>query len=332
MIHENLTGAQKCAVLLLLLDELEAAELLRQMASEEVRAVGHAMLSVAEIEPRAIDTVLDEFLAASRTTAALGAGGTQVRAVFERALGPQRAGSLLGEMGPPVTPRPFTALEWVDPVAIAAMLEAEHPQAAAVVLAHLEPQRASDVLAALPEALQPDLLYRLATMGPVTAAVVAGLDRVIEAHLAVGEATNARAAAMGGASLVAKLLAIAPDQARLLAALRELDPAMTESIAESLFIFDDLLKIDARGMQALVLEVEPEQLVLALKGASEALRAHVYAAMSARAAAGVQDDLAALGPTKLAEVRTAQAGIAAVVRRLADAGALMMPGSAGGYV
>jgi len=287
MIHADLTGAQKCAVLLLLLDELEAAELLRQMASEEVRAVGHAMLSVAEIEPRAIDTVLDEFLAASRTTAALGGGGTQVRAVFERALGTQRAGNLLGEMGPPITPRPFAALEWVQPTVIASLLSAEHPQAAALVLAHFEPERASAVLACMPHSLQPDLLYRLATMGPVTGEVIARLDRVIETHLAAAAPSSAVSATAAGPDLVAKLLAMAPDQARLLAALRELDPAMTESIAENLFVFDDLLKVDARGMQALVREVEPEQLILALKGASEALRAHFYAAMSARAAAGV---------------------------------------------
>ncbi len=332
MIHANLTGAQKCAVLLLLLDELEAAELLRQMAAEEVRAVGHAMLSVAEIEPRAIDTVLDEFLAASRTTAALGGGGTQVRAVFERALGPQRAVGLLGEMGPPVTRRPFAALEWVDAATIALILQNEHPQAAAVVLAHLDPQRASDVLAALPEAVQPDLLYRLATMGPVSGAVVANLDRVIETQLAKAPPAAPSTSASAGPDLAAKLLAMAPDQAKLLAALRDLDPAMTDSIAESLFVFDDLIKIDARGMQALVREVDPEQLVLALKAANEPLRAHVYAAMSARAAAGVQDELASLGPTKVAEVRAAQAGIAAAVRRLADAGALMMPGRADGYV
>ena len=330
MIHADLTGAQKCAVLLLLLDELEAAELLRQMASADVKAVGHAMLSVAEIEPRAIDTVLDEFLAASRTTAALG-GGDQVRSVLERALGRQRAGGVLSEMGPPVTPRPFAALDWVDPPAIAAMLAAEHPQAAAVILAHLVPERASDVLAAMPEAVQPDLLYRLATMTPVAPGVVATLDAVIEAQLAAGPPPGT-AAITAGLDFAAKLLNLAPDQARLLAALRELDPAMTEAIAENLFVFDDVLKIDARGMQALVREVEPEQLVIALKGASEALRSHVYGAMSARAAAGVQDDLAGLGPLKLSEVRTAQQAIAAVVRRLADAGSLMMPGRAEGYV
>ena len=332
MIASDLSGAQKCAVLLLLLDELEAAELLRQMASDEVRAVGRAMVSVAEIEPRAIDTVLDEFLSLSRTTAALGAGGAQMRSVLERALGRQRAGGVLGEMGPPVTPRPFAALDWVDPAAIAGLLAAEHPQATAVVLAHLSPERASAVLGAMPEAVQPDLLYRLATMGPVAASVVTTLEASLEAQLAAGPSAALPVVVAAGPDLAAKLLNLAPDQARLLAALRELDPAMTETIAENLFVFDDLLKIDPRGMQALVREVESDQLVVALRGASEALRSHVYAAMSARAAAGVQDDLAALGPLKVAEVRAAQGAIAAAVRRLADAGALMMPGRAGAYV
>ena len=331
MIASDLSGAQKCAVLLLLLDELEAAELLRQMASDEVRAVGHAMLSVASIEPRTIDAVLDEFLATSRTTAALGHGGAQVRSMFERALGQHRAGSVLGVLGPPIVARPFAALDWVEPAAIAKLLASEHPQAAAVVLAHLTPDRASDVLAAVPEAAQADMLFRLATMRPIASAVIATLETSIEATLAAAPVART-ATTLAGPNFAAKLLSHTPDQARLLTALRVIDPVITDAIAENLFVFDDLLKIDARGMQALVREVDPEQLVVALKSASEVLRSHVYAAMSARAAAGIQDDLAALGPLKLTDVRTAQAAIATVVRRLADIGSLMMPGRAGGYV
>lgn len=331
MITGNLSGAQKCAVLLLLLDELEAAELLRQMASDEVRAVGRAMLSVAEIEPRAVDAVLDEFLATSRTTAALGHGGAQVRSVFERALGRQRADGVLDTMGPPIAARPFAALDWVEPITIAALLADEHPQAAAVVLAHLAPERASSVLAAVPEAMQANLIYRLATMRPVTSTIVTAIETGIETALASAPPTRA-ATSPAGPDFAAKLLSQAPDQERLLAALRVIDPAMTDAIAENLFVFDDILKIDPRGMQTLVREVDPEQLVIALKGASEALRSHIYTAMSARAAAGIQDDLAALAPVKLAEVHVAQHAIAAIVRRLADGGSLMMPGRAGGYV
>ena len=331
MIQLPLSGAQKSAVLLLLLDELEAAELLRQLASDEVRAVGQAMLSVAEIEPRAIDAVLDEFLAASRTTAVLGAGGVQIRAVLERAVGRTRAGGMLGRMGPPVTPRAFAALEWVEPPVLAAMLAREHPQAAAVVLAHLPHAQAAAVLALLPVATQPDLLFRLARMGPVASDVVADLEAALESQLSDGPPVSA-AEPKAGPDFAAKLLNLSPDQARLLAALQEIDPELTSAIAENLFVFDDLLRLDARAMQNLVREIDPETLVVALKGASQALCDHVFAAMSARAAAQLQDDLAASGPLKVAEVQAAQSGIAGVVRRLADAGTIMLPGRAGGYV
>lgn len=331
MTATSLSGAQKTAVLLLLLDELAAAQLLRQLASDEVRAVGHAMLSVAEIEPRAIDAVLDEFLLASRDVAALGQGGVQVRSVLNRALGPHRARGVLDRLGPPVTSKPFAALEWADTGAVAALLAREHAQAAAVVLAHLTPERASDVLAAMPAAMQADLLHRLATMKPVGAQVIADLEASLEGALA-SETPKGVEARVAGPDFAAKLLNASPDQGRLLEALAAIDPEMSAAIAENLFVFDDLLKIDTRGMQAIVREIEPDQLVVALKGAGQPLRTHVFQAMSARAAAQVQDDLANLGPLKLAEVEAAQAAVAGVVRRLADAGALMMPGRAGGYV
>lgn len=331
MIATSLSGAQKCAVLLLLLDELAAADLLRQLASEEVHAVGHAMMSVAAIEPRAIDGVLDEFLAASRTTAALGHGGVQVRSVLERALGRPRADGVLGQLGPPVTPRRFAGLDWIEPATIAAMLAREHAQAAAVVLAHLPAPRASAVLAAMPEDAQAGLLHRLATMQPVAPHVVADLEAALDAELAAGPAPTA-SAAPAGPDFAAKLLNLSADQTRLLDALAAIDPVLGEAIAANLFVFDDLLKIDPRGMQELVREVDPDLLVVALKGVGEPLRAHVLQAMSARAAAQVEDNLAALGPLKLAEVESAQVAVAAVVRRLADAGTVMMPGRAGGYV
>ena len=331
MIQLPLTGAQKSAVLLLLLDELAAAELLRQLAADEVRAVGQAMLSVAEIEPRAIDAVLDEFLATSRNTAALGQGGVQIRSVLERAVGRTRAGGLLGRMGPPVSPRAFAALEWVEPPTLAAMLGREHPQAAAVVLAHLPHAVAAQVLALLPAALQPDLLYRLARMGPVADTVVADLEVALERQLSDGPQVPVVEAKVGP-DFAAKLLNLSPDQARLMASLEALDPELTSAIAEQLFVFDDLLRLDARAMQNLVREIEPDTLVTALKGASAALRDHVFAAMSARSALQLQDDLAGRAPLKLAEVHVAQSEVAGIVRRLADAGSIMLPGRAGDYV
>jgi flagellar motor switch protein FliG len=326
-----LTGAQKCAVLLLLLDEREAAELLGQLDPDAVRAVGAAMMSVAEIDPRTIDGVLDEFLAATRNTAALGQGGVQVRSVMVRALGEHRAGSVLGRLGPPVTQPRFAGLGWAEPQVIAATLAREHPQAAAVVLAHLPHGVGAEVLALMPTATQPDLLFRLARLGPVEGTMLAELEADLEVALANAVVAPPPAKVVGQ-DIVAKLLNLSPDQSALLAGLAELDSDLAEKIAENLFVFADLIRLDSRAMQALVREIEPETLVVALKGADTALRDHMFAAMSQRAAAQVQDDLAERGPLKLAEVEAAQAEIAAIVRKLADAGSLMLPGRAGGYV
>lgn len=330
MIQLPLTGAQKCAVLLLLLDEPAAAELLQQLASAEVRAVGHAMLSVAEIQPHAIDTVLDDFLLASTATAALGHGGAQVRSVLHRALGRSRADGVLGELGPPVAPRPFAGLDWVQPEALADALAREHPQAAAVVMAHLTPEVAAAVLALLPEVLQPDILYRLARLGPVGSDVIAELEAALEAQLADAPVRPA-STTNAGPDFTAKLLNLSADQTRLLAALRDLDPELTSAIADNLFRFEDILRLDSRAVQALIRELDPELLAVALKGASPALRDHIFAAMSARAASQIQDDLAARAPLKLSEVHAAQAEVARAVRALAEAGTIMLPGR-GGYV
>ena len=330
MIQLPLTGAQKCAVLMLLLDEPAAAELLQQLASAEVHAVGHAMLSVAEIEPHAIDTVLDEFLLTSTATAALGHGGAQVRSVLHRALGRSRADGVLGQLGPPVAPRPFAGLDWVQPAALADTLAREHPQAAALVMAHLTPEVAADVLALLPETLQPDILYRLARLAPVSAAVIAELEVALEQQLADAPSCAA-SSTKAGPDFTAKLLNLSADQARLLTALRELDPALTTAIADNLFHFEDVLRLDSRAVQALIRDLDPELLAVALKGASAALRDHFFAAMSARAASQVQDDLAGRPPLKLSEVQAAQAEVARAVRALAEAGTIMLPGR-GGYV
>lgn len=331
MTPQPLTGAQQCAVLMLLLDEGVAAALLRGLGADEVRDVGDAMLSVAEIEPAAIDGVLDIFTTRHAEVAALGQGGAQLRSLITHAFGEPRAGALLGRLPPPVTPVPFATLAWIDPATIAALIEAEHPQVGAVVLAHLPAETGAAVLAALPPEIQPGLLVRLSRLGPVSAATLASLEADLEAALLVHRAARS-ATPRGGTAAAARLLGGIADPARLIEAVRGVDDGLADAISEQLFVFADLIRIDARGLQAVVREVDTERLTIALKGADAALRAHILAAMSSRAAAQVEDALAALGPQKRDDVAGAQAGIAGVVRSLAERGELMLPGSGAGYV
>lgn len=331
MMLQPLTGAQQCAVLMLLLDEDVAATLLRGLDVVQVRAVGDAMLSVAEIEPAAIDGVLDIFAARHAEVAALGQDGRQLRALMQQAFGEPRAGALLGRLPPPVTPVPFAPLEWVDPATIAALIAAEHPQVGAVVLAHLPPETGAAVMAALPPELQPGLLVRLSRLGPVPAATLAGIEADFERAL-LDHRASGPAAARGGTAAAARLLGGIADPARLIEAVRGVDDDLADAIAEQLFVFADLIRIDARGLQSVVREVDTDRLVIALKGADAPLRADILAAMSSRAAAQVEDALMGLGPQKRDDVNAAQSAIAGIVRGLAERGELMLPGSGAGYV
>lgn len=327
----SLTGAQKCAILVLLLEEAQAAELLRRMDADEVRAVGEAMLTVAEIDPAAIDAVLDEFLTRTRGVSALDSQGRQVRAVLSRALGSPRADRVIADIGPPAATRRFAAFDWLDAAGIAGLLADEHPQAVAVVIAHLSETQAAAVLDALPEALHSDIVVRLATLKPVQPQMILDLEADLEAKLASRE-TPTSSQSLAGADFTARLIKQSTNKKALLDALASVDSALAADIAAQQFVFADLLGLGTKDMQLVLREVDPPLLAVALKGADEALKELVFAAMSKRAAAQLQDELAEVGPMKRAEVEAAQAEICALVRRLGDSGALMMPGAAGAYV
>jgi flagellar motor switch protein FliG len=325
-----LSGAQKCAILLLLLEEAQAAELLRRMSAIEVRAVGEAMLSVAEIAPSAVDEVLDEFLARTRGVQALDAQGREARARLSLALGSPRAERVIEELGPPAAAVRFAQLEWLDAATVSTLLSGEHPQAVALVLAHLPEARAAQVLDGLEPEVQADVVLRLATLGPVPPAEIAMVETALESRLV--SLTRAQGSTkLAGAAFTARLVTLSSQQETLLAALAESDPALAASIAEQSFVFDDIAKLAPRELQLVLRELDQAVLVVALKGASARLRELILSAMSSRAADQLRDELAESGPVKKADVAAAQAEMCALVRRLGESGAIMMPG-ASGYV
>lgn len=326
-----LSGAQKCAILVLLLEEPQAADMLRRMEAAEVRAVGEAMLSVAEIEPEAIDAVLDEFITRTRGVSALDSQGRQVRAVLSKALGIPRAERVIENIGPPAAARRFAGLDWIDTPTITMLLVDEHPQAIAVVIAHLPDAQAVAVLDAMPESLRGELVLRLARLKPVSPTVIADLEADLAAKLEAAE-TQAGTAALAGTEFAARLVKLSNNKKVLLDALAMADEALASEIAAQQFVFADLLALGIKDMQLVLREADAQTLAVALKGADEALRALVFSAMSSRAASQLQDDLAERGPMKRSEVEAAQTEICALVRRLGDSGAVMLPGAAGAYV
>lgn len=322
-----LSGAQKCAILLLVLEEAQAAEMLAGMTPDEVQQVGEAMLSVAEIDPLAIDHVLDEFLARTAQVAALDNQGRQVRQRLGKALGTPRAETIIEKIGPPAAGRRFAVLDWVDGAGLATLIADEHPQAIAVVLAHLPEARAAEALDGLPEALQPDVAARLATLGPVNIHDLAALEADVEAKLK-GIGTHRDQARLAGTGFTAAVIKKARGRGALLEALMGLNAELAAELESQQFIFADLLGLSQKDMQLVLREVDSGLLAVALKGAEPALKEMILGAMSRRAATQLQDELAERGPMKRSEVDAAQREICRIVRRLGDGGAITLPTAA----
>lgn len=327
-------GSEAAAILLMLLAEEEAAQVLSRLEPDEVQHLGGAMFNVADVSEVQVNTVFNIFVdqARARTTVGVGAD-THIKNMMERALGTERAENMLSRITPPSRSNALDALKWMDPASIAAMIEPEHPQIAAIVLAHLDPPIAADVLQLLDEAIQPDLVYRVATLGPVTAEALEDLEDLLLRQPA--KATKkSPPTKRGGASEAAKIVNNARTSAeqRIIRALAKLDKGLARTIEDEMFVFDNLMAIDDKGLGTLMRSVENDVLVVALKGAEPRLRDKILGCMSSRAAQSIVDEMADRGPIRLAEVQDAQKEILAIARRLASEGTINLGGKDDDYV
>lgn len=326
-------GSEAAAILLMLLGDDEAADVLSRLDPNEVQHLGAAMFNVADVSEEQVEGVFDLFLNRARARTTIGFGAApRIRAVMEQALGAERAESVLARITPPTDSRALDALRWMDAKTIAALIENEHPQIAALVLAHLEPPAAADVLQLLPNDLQPDVIHRVATLESVTAEALEELERILVREVA--RTASRPATARGGASEAAKIMnntRTGTDQ-RIIRTLAKVDKKLAQTIEEEMFIFDNLIDLDDKNLGMLMRNVESEIVVVALKGAEEKLREKILGCMSSRAADSIRDEMEERGPMRLAEVLEAQKDVLAIARRLSDAGTIMLKGRGDDYV
>lgn len=328
----SLSGPEKTALLLLLLEEPEAAALLARLDPQEVEQVGRAMLSVAEASPQTIDEVLGEVLEVARDIVAVSDGPPTVRDLLGRALGDERAGGIIERIGEEARPPLFEQLGWQEPWAIATLLEPEHPQVQAFLLAQLPTKRAALILARLPADGQPDLVRRIATLGPVMPTTAEALDGALADRIAAARPRQP-IADLGGMQRAADLINLAGlDEGRALAALSTVDKGAADLLSETLFTFADLSRLDSRALQTLLRSLDADMLVPALRAAPAPLRSLLLAAMPQRAAEALTDEIDNRGPVKIDEAETAQKAIAAAARRLAAEGSISLPGKGPAYV
>ncbi|MEG3181773.1 flagellar motor switch protein FliG [Sphingomonas sp. LT1P40] len=326
----NFTGVERAAVLMMVVGDEEAAAILQKLDPEEVRQLGTAMMSVADVSEWEMGQVLDDFTGRAQERSAIQFDPRpKLESVVTMALGPERAGNVLARILPPQPSESIAMLAWMDANEIAAMLSEEHPQIAAVLLAHLESATAAQVLEMLPEAIQPQVLRRVAKLGPVTPDAIATLTALLERH-----ATQPRRVAglqMGGTREAAKIMSSARKitEQKVMPKLAKLDREVARAIEEAMFVFDNLLELDDKNMGTLLRNIESDVLVRSLKGVDENARNRFLACMSSRAADTIRDEMEARGPMKLAEVLEAQKVMIGIARQLVKDGTITMPGGGG---
>jgi len=324
------TGVERAAILLLTLGESEAAEILRHMGAKEVQQLGKAMADLANVSREEVSKVLTDFSSGVEKQTSVGVGGEDfVRKVLVNALGEDKAVTLMDRI--PITSRRkgLEALKWMDSKQVAELVRNEHPQIISIVLSYLEPEQAAEVLNFLPESMRSDLMIRVATMDGVRPTALTELDEMIEKS--VSGASSSKTATMGGPKVAAAIMNLVKGEQSnmIMTDLAKVDEQLSQKIQDLMFIFDDLQKVDDRGMQELLRQVAADKLLIALKGADDALKAKIFKNMSQRAAEMMKDDLEAKGPVKLSEVEAAQKEILVAARKLADAGTISL-GAGGG--
>ncbi|MBU0555165.1 MAG: flagellar motor switch protein FliG [Alphaproteobacteria bacterium] len=329
-----LKGSAAAAVLLMLFEEDEAAQILSRLEPDEVRQLGYAMYDVADVEVDEVNAALDQFVAKARGRTTIGYGATQhIRGAMHKALGPDRADNMLARITPPTRSTKLSMLKWMEPAEIAGIIESEHPQIMAIVLAHLDPTVAAATLQLLPAEVQDDVVYRVATLGPVSIEALDELEQLISSRPAQGRSPSNTTKRGGTSEAAAIMNNIRKDhEQRIIKALTKRDRNVAQLIEDEMFVFENLLALSDKDLGTLMRAVDNAILVVALKGASDTLRTRILGCMSQRAAQSIQDEMEERGPMRLAEVMEAQKAIIAEARRMGEEGTIMLGGKGDDYV
>jgi flagellar motor switch protein FliG len=324
-----LSGEQKAAILLKTIGEDAAAMVMKNLDPKEIRRLGSYMNTTANITQEEESTVIDEFEKASANGQMSFHGKEYIKAILSKALGPEKATRMLESMTSKVYPG-LDALKWVDAKTVSQLVKTEHPQTISVILAHMDPDQAGVVMVDLPEALRADVALRLATMEEVQPKVLEELSNALQDSLVAS--TSNRAASIGGAEATANILTTLDKatEGSIMSKIAERDQQLADTIRGLMFIFDDLIKLDDRGMQELMKEVSKEDLPVALRGGSPEIKEKFLKNMSSRAAEMLKDDMESRGPVKVADVEKAQQNILKVCRKLEEEGRIVISGAGAG--
>ena len=331
----KMTGPKKAAILLLALGEDAAADVMKNLEEAEIQQVGYYMSRFTDVSPEELDLVLEEFYRNSVMAdegVNISSSPDFVKNALTKALGADRAKELSDNLRAGEEEAGLEALRYAEPIMISNYISTEHPQTIALILSYLKnAEQSSAVLRDLPESLQADILYRMAVIESIPPGVISEMNEVLTEEM---KTAGSMATSVGGVEPVAEILNSVDKatETRILSSIEETNPDLAEQIRELMFTFEDMALIDAKQMQLVMKDVDQADMVLALKTASDAVKELIFSSMSTRAAEMVRDDLENLGPAKISDVEAAQQKIIKVVKKLEEAGTIIIAGAGGGDV
>ncbi len=322
-------GVMRSAILMLALGEDEAAEVMKFLSPKEVQKLGTAMSTLKSVGREQVETTVAAFMTEVEQSSEFGLDSDEyIRSVLNKALGEDKASGLLNRILQSRDASGIESLKWMDPLTVAEFIKNEHPQIIATILVHLDADQASDIIGHFAERLRQDVMLRIATLDGVKPVALRELNDVMTKLLTGNE--NIKKQTMGGIKVAAEIMNfMSGDNEAIMEGLKSYDDDMAQRIMDEMFVFDNIIDIDDKGIQVMLREVQSETLIVALKGTTEEMREKIFKNMSSRAAEMMKEDLESKGPVKLSEVEAQQKQILQIVRRLSDEGQIQLAGKGG---
>ncbi len=335
MVFDNkrMTGPEKAAMLLVSMGDELAGQVLAHLDEQEIHKLSSFMSAMGSVSSEKVDNVLEEFvdIMESGKGGYLSGGRDFLRKMLENTLDPKKAAEIMDKISGTDEAEAdlgggLDAVRSLDPKTVASFLSHEHPQTCAIILSHVDPPHAAAIIKELPESFQPDVSYRIATLERIPPGVIKELDQALGNEFR--SAGTMEGSQIGGIEAVAEIIN-SMDRAtemNVLSEIESINTELAEGIRQLMFVFEDLLKIDDRGMQAILKEVNSDELLISLKTATEPLKEKIFSSMSERAALMMKEDLEAMGPVRITDVEKAQQSILSVVKRMEEEGKIVIAG------
>lgn len=327
MAEDTLT---KSAILMLALGADEAAEIMKFLTPKEVQKLGATMASLKAVPKEDVDSAIYDFLREVEKSSDFGLDSDDfIRDVMNKALGEDKASNILNKILTNTDSSGIESLKWMDAETVAEFIKNEHPQIIATILVYLDPDQSAEIVTHFTDRLKQDVMLRIATLDGVKPVAIQELNDVMDKLLSNNE--NVKKQSMGGIETAAEIMNFinGDTETVIMEGITNHDEFMAQAIMDKMFVFDDIVQMDDRGIQTILREVQSDTLITALKAASDDLKEKIFKNMSSRAAEMMREDLEASGPMKLSDVETQQKDILNIVRRLADEGQIQMPGRGG---